>query len=301
VYNLIVTGDAEAWRGTRSSFPIARLGEYTAESLKERYRRLDEGAIADLLSFTTLFAYEQVHDQPARLGRVTKISRASRPDFRFEYALDEILPPVPASVLSDLDWELDINALEMNRTHWAIKDVDVLNVLMEHEIIPGASNLSTLQPKAPLAFQPRRLTVAPTVFAIPTAEPVATLVAVMMPLAAEFANVYAAIQAGASRAGFGCQRADDIWESSEIIQDVFSLIYRSGVVVVDLSGLNPNVLYEMGIAHTLGKPVVPIAGSGASLTFDVAHHRILGYLPNREGLEDLSSRLERKLRQLSKA
>ena len=55
-----------------------------------------------------------------------------------------------------------------------------------------------------------------------------------------------------------CLRADDIWEESTIIQDIFSLILRCEVVVIDCSGKNPNVMYEMGIAHTLGKHVVPI-------------------------------------------
>jgi len=58
-----------------------------------------------------------------------------------------------------------------------------------------------------------------------------------------------------------------MWEDATIIQDVFSLIYRASFIVVDSSGRNPNVFYETGIAHTLGKDVVPITQNDADVPF----------------------------------
>ena len=81
----------------------------------------------------------------------------------------------------------------------------------------------------------------------------------MMPFTAGFNNVYAAIEQAANAAGMVCQRADNIWEEDEVIQDIFSLIYRSGIVVCDFTGQNPNVFYEAGIAHTLGRAVPHLA------------------------------------------
>ena len=81
-------------------------------------------------------------------------------------------------------------------------------------------------------------------------------------------------------------------------QDVFSLIYRSEVVICDFSGSNPNVYYEAGIAHTLGRPVVPLTQVQEHVTFDLRHHRFIQYLNNQEGLQDLEPKLESRLSRL---
>jgi hypothetical protein len=64
----------------------------------------------------------------------------------------------------------------------------------------------------------------------------------------------------------------------------FSLIFRAAIVVCDFSGRNANVFYEAGIAHTLGKQVVPLSQSKDDVPFDLGHHRYLQYLNNGEGL-----------------
>lgn len=145
----------------------------------------------------------------------------------------------------------------------------------------------------------RRITFAPNVFQIPSGEMESDLVAVMMPFAREFSSVYDSIRQSTSASNFRCLRGDDIWEDSTIVQDIFSLIYRAQVVVVDFTGKNPNVMYETGIAHTLGKVVIPISQSLDDVPFDMRHHRFLKYLPNTEGLAKLSKDLEVKLRQFT--
>jgi hypothetical protein len=121
----------------------------------------------------------------------------------------------------------------------------------------------------------------------------------MMPLRAEFAPVFKAIRRACKTTGLRCLRADDIWEESAIVQDIFNLIFRAQVVVVDFTGKNPNVMYETGIAHTLGKHVVPISESLDDVPFDLTHHRVLKYLPNDEGLKQLEGRLATRLRQVA--
>jgi anti-anti-sigma factor len=145
----------------------------------------------------------------------------------------------------------------------------------------------------------RRITFLPTVFSVPEVSLERDLVAIMMPLAAEYTSVYKAITTACQRAGFRPLRADDIWDESVIMQDIFNLIFRAHVVVVDLSGKNPNVMYEMGIAHTLGKHVIPISQSIDDGPFDIKHHRILKYLSNAEGLEQLETRLAKRLQQFA--
>ncbi len=142
-----------------------------------------------------------------------------------------------------------------------------------------------------------RYVCTPGVFKIPDGGVNSKLVALMMPFAIEFDPVSEAIKKAASSLGLTCKRADDIWEDSTIIQDVFSLIYHSAIVVCDFSGRNANVLYEAGIAHTLGRKVIPLAQHISDIPFDLRHHRHLMYFPNQQGLAELKEKLVAKLRQ----
>jgi hypothetical protein len=152
--------------------------------------------------------------------------------------------------------------------------------------------VSTAVPKEKVR---KTITFAPAVFSVPEAEPDPTLVAVMMPFGAEFNPIYKAIRGSCQEAGFQCYRADDIWENSTFIQDIFDLIFKAAIVIVDFSGRNPNVMYETGIAHTLGKIVVPLTQNIADIPSDLKPHRALKYLPNPEGLRDLSTQLAKRL------
>jgi hypothetical protein len=161
-----------------------------------------------------------------------------------------------------------------------------------NEKFPGESEYISAKPAI------RRITFAPNVFSVPELSQEPELAVVMMPFGAEFAPVYKAIRRACKTSGLRCLRVDDIWEESIIIQDVFNLIFRSQIVIVDFTGKNPNVMYETGIAHTLGKHVVPISQSIADVPFDLNHHRILKYLDNEQGLAKLEERLATRLRQL---
>jgi hypothetical protein len=63
-------------------------------------------------------------------------------------------------------------------------------------------------------------------------------------------------------------------------------------------GKNPNVFYEVGIAHTLGKTVVPITQSMDDVPSDLGHHRALLYYPNEQGYKDLTTEIEKRLKTL---
>jgi len=114
----------------------------------------------------------------------------------------------------------------------------------------------------------------------------------MTPFSPPFEAVYQSIASAASSVGMRALRAKDIWEHSSVIQDVFSLIYKAQIVVCDFSDKNPNVFYEAGIAHTLGKHVVPITQNAGDIPFDLQHHRYYRYLNNAEGRIDLITALQ---------
>jgi predicted transcriptional regulator len=142
----------------------------------------------------------------------------------------------------------------------------------------------------------RVITFSPTVFKIPEESVNSNLVVVIMPFLNEFDPVYTTIHEACRENGLECQRADKVWENSEIIQDIFQLIYTSSIVVADLSGEKPNVFYELGIAHTLGKHVIPIVQNTGDLAFDVKHHRAQVYSNTPEGRAVLNKALQSRLK-----
>ncbi|EJG0989882.1 hypothetical protein C4G66_RS23650 [Vibrio parahaemolyticus] len=141
----------------------------------------------------------------------------------------------------------------------------------------------------------RKVVFSPNIFELPAESVDDHLVSVMMPFNPSLTGVYQAIQSAAAEHGMKCTRADDIWQHSTIIQDIFSLIFKSSIVVCDFTGKNPNVFYEAGIAHTLGKHVIPITQSEHDIPFDLQHHRYIKYLNNGEGIVELQQTLSSRI------
>lgn len=105
---------------------------------------------------------------------------------------------------------------------------------------------------------------------------------VLMPFTDELTEIYNAfIKPTIEHEKFGlvCRRADDIKSNRAIIQDIWKSVCEARVILADLSGLNPNVMYELGIAHTLGKETVLIyqRGGDVKFPFDLAHIRRIEY------------------------
>jgi hypothetical protein len=145
----------------------------------------------------------------------------------------------------------------------------------------------------------RKVVFSPNIFNLPSESVDPNLVSVMMPYTPALNPVYDSIQFAAQQQGLECIRADDIWNHSTVIQDIFSLIFQSFIVVCDFSSKNPNVFYEAGIAHTLGKHVIPITQSEQDIPFDLQHHRYIKYLNNSEGLGELQQSLSSRISTLN--
>ena len=137
-----------------------------------------------------------------------------------------------------------------------------------------------------------------SIFNVPDKPVKSDMVSVMMPFKKEFDNVLKAIKAACSEVDMECYRVDDIWNNSVVIHDIFELSYCSSIVIADFSGKKPNVFYESGIAHTLGKNVIPITQNIDDVPFDLGHHRVFKYLNNNEGLQELKNILKKRLKVL---
>jgi nucleoside 2-deoxyribosyltransferase len=92
-----------------------------------------------------------------------------------------------------------------------------------------------------------------------------------------------------------CERGDDVFGSSVIMDDIRNSIERADIVVADLTGKNANVFYEVGICHTLDKPVLLMAQSIDDVPFDLRHRRVLLYEYSPRGCKKLESALQENL------
>jgi hypothetical protein len=122
------------------------------------------------------------------------------------------------------------------------------------------------------------------------------LISVMMSFAASSTETYRTVKAVIEAAGYECRRADDFWLHPHIMHDIIELISTSQVIICDLSGKNPNVFYETGIAHTLGKEVILITQHDGDVPFDLRPLRYIPYLNNRQGHEELAAKIVARLR-----
>ena len=90
--------------------------------------------------------------------------------------------------------------------------------------------------------------------------------------------------------GYSTLRADDLY-GHDVLEDIWRAVNESEVVIADTTGKNPNVFYEIGIAHTLGKRVVLISQDAEDIPFDLRRYRHLVYEVNIDGFDRLSRQL----------
>jgi transcriptional regulator with AAA-type ATPase domain len=96
-----------------------------------------------------------------------------------------------------------------------------------------------------------------------------------------------------NKCGLRCERADDIYDISGIMQSVWESINKATLIIADLTQRNPNVFYELGIAHTLGKPVIIITQSMDFVPFDLRHLRCILYGYTPKGIKKFEFTLEK--------
>ncbi len=102
---------------------------------------------------------------------------------------------------------------------------------------------------------------------------------VMQPFAPPLGDYYEKIYKPAiEKAGLKPLRADaDIFGTGKIIDQVWRGINAAKVLVAELTDRNPNVFYELGLAHALKKPVVLISSNEKDVPFDLQHIRVIYY------------------------
>jgi hypothetical protein len=108
------------------------------------------------------------------------------------------------------------------------------------------------------------------------------------------------IKPSVEKMGLTCKRADDIYGTNPIIEDIWKSINEAKFLIADVTGRNPNVFYEIGVAHTIGKSVIIISQDINDIPFDLRHLRCIIYDNTPRGAKTLSEQLELSAKTLLK-
>ena len=87
------------------------------------------------------------------------------------------------------------------------------------------------------------------------------------------------------------KRGDDFFASHGIMTDIWSALYASRLIIGDCTGQNANVFYELGIAHTIGRPTILITQDMDDIPFDLRHLRIIPYDYTPPGMKKFEKKL----------
>lgn len=275
VYNLIIK--YQPWGNVRDRLDMQRIFESTDGLLAQRFNPLNADDRRALTELPTLLVQER-GGQGSPCGQVATIHRALSDGgfMNLEYAFDADIPPIPTNRLMAAQANFGVgDDFEWSRTHWAIKEVDLFRAVLK------TAPAKRLQPK---------------VFRLNEHDATDdALISVMMPFRAEFDPVFTAIRQASVQGGMRCVRADSVWDNDQIMQDVVGLIDRGRIVVVDCTLHTPNVFYELGIAHTLGKDVIMITQSADDVPFDLQHLRVIVYRNDEYSLKRLETALAERI------
>ena len=117
---------------------------------------------------------------------------------------------------------------------------------------------------------------------------------VIMPFSEKMTPVYEDhIRKVCDNIGLDCKRADLVLNTESIINDIWSLISNAQIIICDCTGKNPNVFYELGLAHALGKKTICITQNNDDIPFDIKHLRYIKYEYTPRGMKAFEEQLER--------
>jgi hypothetical protein len=123
---------------------------------------------------------------------------------------------------------------------------------------------------------------------------------VIMPFEEKISEVYtAAIKPAVESKDLRCVRADEVEESGNIVRSVVEYISKAKIIIADLTNRNPNVFYELGIAHSLGNNTIVIAQFADQVPFDVKPYQVIIYQDSMKGGTELRRSIQNKIDNLT--
>lgn len=151
------------------------------------------------------------------------------------------------------------------------------------------SQLANWEPKKSMAIRP--------FFGLPTTPSTSSDIFVLMPFAEALKPVYQDhIAKVAESLKLKAVRGDDFFTAHSIMSDIWNAVCNARLVIADCTNRNPNVFYEIGLAHAIGKRVILITQNKDDVPFDLRHLRYIDYEYTPRGMIEFENRLEMTIR-----
>lgn len=103
------------------------------------------------------------------------------------------------------------------------------------------------------------------------------------------------LQINTTKLNLAVRRAGDIFPRQQVMMANWSMLHAAQIVICDCTGRDPSVLYELGIAHTLGKPIIYITQNPDDVPTDIQGLPIIVYEDSNTGMSELFKRLRKAL------
>lgn len=121
------------------------------------------------------------------------------------------------------------------------------------------------------------------------------MVFVLTPFNDMFSEDYELIKDTCLDVGFNCSRGDEEYFKSDIFAHILKQLVKAKIIIANLNGRNPNVLYELGIAQAMDKPIILVSRNPNEIPIDLQSKKFIIYQSQSELREKLKVELIRVL------
>lgn len=122
---------------------------------------------------------------------------------------------------------------------------------------------------------------------------------VLMPFKTELEEIYSDVyKPTCLENNIDCWRVDEISRPGSITRDIIEGILDSDLIIADLTSKNPNVFYELGIAHSTSNKTIMTAQKKEDVPFDIASYRVIFYDHTLKGCKKLQISLDKAIKEL---
>jgi hypothetical protein len=147
------------------------------------------------------------------------------------------------------------------------------------------------------SFDQRKSMAVKPLFGLPETLTESLDVFVLMPFKADMLPVYEDhIKPTCTNMELNVRRGDDFFTADSVVQDIWKAIASARLIVADCTDRNPNVFYEIGVAHTIGKPTILITQKSEDVPFDLRHLRYIPYQLTPRGMKQFEEAFEETVR-----
>jgi len=210
----------------------------------------------------------------SNVGKFLETARHHRQHYRMVYHLDRNI----------FRWQVDLQELGLIE----VKDDGEIGSTERLARLFSSVDLSLTR----LANYTKNSIVCSPTFGVPWKPSVKSDIFVIMPFLKELKPMYDDhIRSAAQKMNLTVARGDDFFTAKSVMSDIWNAMNSCRLVIADCTGRNPNVFYEMGMAHTLGKPVILISQNKEDIPFDIQHIRYLIYEFTPRGMMEFEKNL----------